>query len=394
MIVKGKATVVKHTGSHYMLSQLPQWNLFPAVLRGKIRLKGSSATNPVAVGDIVLFEAEVPDEAVIAGDCTIVPEVSAEGISVEGDRFVGLEYVTLESPVAITAVEPRRNYIIRKSTNLSRQSHIIASNLDRAFLVVTLDFPQVKLPFLDRLLVTCEVYNVPATIVLNKCDLYGPEHEDMRVAFHEIYEGAGYPVIEVSAHTGEGVDLLRDVVSGKVLPDGTPNEEYNSAKPVVSLFSGVSGVGKSSLIKALDPSLEPRVGEISDAHEQGRHTTTFYEMYRVSSCHSEPSTCHSELSTCHSEPSTCHSELVEESNGGFIVDTPGLRGFGLVDLKKEEIALYFPEMLRVSDDCRFAPCTHTHEPGCAVKEAVENGDITYDRYSSYLGMLEEEGKYR
>ena len=387
MIVKGKATVVKHTGSHYMLSQLPQWNLFPAVLRGKIRLKGSSATNPVAVGDIVLFEAEVPDEAVIAGDCTIVPEVSAEGISVEGDRFVGLEYVTLESPVAITSVESRRNYIIRKSTNLSRQSHIIASNLDRAFLVVTLDFPQVKLPFLDRLLVTCEVYNVPATIVLNKCDLYGPEHEDMRVAFHEIYEGAGYPVIEVSAHTGEGVDLLRDVVSGKVLPDGTPNEEYNSAKPVVSLFSGVSGVGKSSLIKALDPSLEPRVGEISDAHEQGRHTTTFYEMYRVSSCHSEPS-------TCHSEPSTCHSELVEESNGGFIVDTPGLRGFGLVDLKKEEIALYFPEMLRVSDDCRFAPCTHTHEPGCAVKEAVENGDITYDRYSSYLGMLEEEGKYR
>ena len=363
MIVKGKATVVKHTGSHYMLSQLPQWNLFPAVLRGKIRLKGSSATNPVAVGDVVHFEAEVPDETVIAGDCTMGPEVSAEGISVEGDRFVGLEYVTLESPVAITAVEPRRNYIIRKSTNLSRQSHIIASNLDRAFLVVTLDFPQVKLPFLDRLLVTCEVYNVPATIVLNKCDLYGPEHEDMRVAFHEIYKGAGYPVIEVSAHKGEGVDLLRYVVSGKVLPDGTPNEEYNPAKPVVSLFSGVSGVGKSSLIKALDPSLEPRVGEISDAHEQGRHTTTFYEMYKVGS-------------------------------GGFIVDTPGLRGFGLVDLKKEEIALYFPEMLRVSDDCRFAPCTHTHEPGCAVKEAVENGDITYDRYSSYLGMLEEEGKYR
>jgi ribosome biogenesis GTPase len=333
MIVKGKATVVKHTGSHYMLSQLPQWDLFPAVLRGKIRLKGSSATNPVAVGDIVTFEADVPDD------------------------------VTLENPAAITAVEPRKNYIIRKSTNLSRQSHIIASNLDRAFLVVTLDFPQVKLPFLDRLLVTCEVYNVPATIVLNKCDLYGPEHEDMRAAFHEIYEGAGYPIIEVSAHTGEGVDLLRDVVSGKMLPDGTPNPEYDSSKPVVSLFSGVSGVGKSSLIKALDPALEPRVGEISDAHEQGRHTTTFYEMYSLAS-------------------------------GGFIVDTPGLRGFGLVDLKKEEIALYFPEMLRVSDDCRFAPCTHTHEPGCAVKEAVENGDITYDRYSSYLGMLEEEGKYR
>ena len=333
-----------------MLSVLPQWDLFPAVLRGKIRLKGSTATNPVAVGDIVDFEAEV---------------------------------ITLETPAVITAVHPRRNYIIRKSTNLSRQSHIIAANLDRAFLVVTLDFPQVKLPFLDRLLVTCEVYNVPPVIVLNKCDLYGPEHEDMRSAFHEIYEGAGYPVIEVSAHTGQGVDRLRDIVSGKTLADGTPDEGYDPSRPCVSLFSGVSGVGKSSLIKALDPSLEPRVGEISDAHEQGRHTTTFYEMYKVSPA----------PSLCHPEPSLCHPELVEGS-AGFIVDTPGLRGFGLVDLKKEEIALYFPEMLKASENCRFTPCTHTHEPGCAVKEAVESGEISYDRYSSYLGMLDEEGKYR
>lgn len=325
MIIKGQATVVKHTGSHYLLSHLPQWELFPAVLRGKIRLKGSNATNPVAVGDVVDYEAEIPDGC------------SEQSLS---------ENVTLENPAAITAVRPRRNYIIRKSTNLSRQSHIIAANLDRAFLVITLDFPQVKLPFLDRLLVTCEVYNVPPVIVLNKCDLYGPEHEDMYAAFHEIYEGAGYTVVDVSAHTGQGVDQLREMIAGGV-----------------SLFSGVSGVGKSSLIKALDPSLEPRVGDISDAHEQGRHTTTFYEMYSVCS-------------------------------GGFIVDTPGLRGFGLVDLKKEEIALYFPEMLRVSEDCRFAPCTHTHEPGCAVKDAVEAGEISYDRYSSYLGMLDEEGKYR
>ena len=317
-----------------MLAQLPQWNLFPAVLRGKIRLKGSTATNPVAVGDIVTFEADVP----------------AENLS-------------LENPAVITAVEQRKNYIIRRSTNLSRQSHIIAANLDRAFLVITLDFPQVKLPFLDRLLVTCEVYNVPPVIVLNKCDLYGPEHQDMLEAFREIYTGAGYPVVEVSAHTGDGVDRLRDIVSGKILPDGTINENYDPSKPVVSLFSGVSGVGKSSLIKALDPSLDPRVGEISDVHLQGKHTTTFYEMYSLVS-------------------------------GGFIVDTPGLRGFGLVDLKKEEIALYFPEMLKVAEDCRFAPCTHTHEPGCAVKEAVEAGEISYDRYSSYLGMLDEEGKYR
>lgn len=351
MTMKGEATVVKHTGSHYMLAQLPDWNLFPAVLRGKIRLKGSSATNPVAVGDVVTFEVDVPE---CNGNGQIVFE--------DGSR-ADIAHLTLENPAAITAVVPRKNYIIRKSTNLSRQSHIIASNLDRAFLVVTLDFPQVKLPFLDRLLVTCEVYNVPAVIVLNKCDLYGPEHEDMKAAFHEIYEGAGCPVLEVSAQTGEGVDLLREVVSGRLLPDGTPNESYDPDNPAISLFSGVSGVGKSSLIKALDSALEPRVGEISDVHEQGRHTTTFYEMYSL-------------------------------ATGGFIVDTPGLRGFGLVDLKKEEIALYFPEMLKASEECRFTPCTHTHEPGCAVKEAVENGEISYERYSSYLGMLDEEGKYR
>lgn len=325
MTIKGEATVVKHTGSHYLLAQLPEWNLFPAVLRGKIRLKGSTATNPVAVGDKVTFEAEVPEG-------TAPADVAAN--------------VTLENPAAITAVSARKNYIIRKSTNLSRQSHIIASNLDRAFIIATIDFPEIKLPFLDRILVTCEVYNVPVTIVLNKVDLYRESHAEMLEAFHEIYEGAGYPVMEVSALTGEGVEELREACRGHV-----------------SLFSGVSGVGKSSLIKALDPSLDPRVGEISEAHVQGKHTTTFYEMYSLSS-------------------------------GGFIVDTPGLRGFGLVDLKKEEIALYFPEMLRASEDCRFTPCTHTHEPGCAVKEAVENGGISYERYSSYLGMLDEEGKYR
>ena len=237
-------------------------------------------------------------------------------------------------------------FAIRRSTNLSRQSHIIAANVDRAYIVVTVDFPEVKLPFLDRLLVTCEVYNVPATIVLNKCDLYGEAHEDRVHAFHAIYEGAGYPVMDVSAMTGMGIDALRDACKGSV-----------------SLFSGVSGVGKSSLIKALDPSLDPKVGEISDAHLQGKHTTTFYEMYRLAS-------------------------------GGSIIDTPGIRGFGLVDLGREEIALYFPEMLKASENCRFTPCTHTHEPGCAVKAAVEEGTISYERYSSYLGMLEDETKYR
>ena len=189
MTIKGEATVVKHTGSHYLLAQLPEWNLFPAVLRGKIRLKGSTATNPVAVGDKVTFEAEVPEG-------TSPAEVASN--------------VALENPAAITAVSARKNYIIRKSTNLSRQSHIIASNLDRAFIIATIDFPEIKLPFLDRILVTCEVYNVPVTIVLNKVDLYRESHAEMLEAFHDIYEGAGYPVMEVSALTGEGVEELRE----------------------------------------------------------------------------------------------------------------------------------------------------------------------------------------
>lgn len=315
MTIRGEATVVKHTGSHYLLSCLPAWNLFPAVLRGKIRLKGSTSTNPVAVGDRVSYEAQD-------------------------------ENISLESPAVITAVHPRNNYLIRKSTNLSRQEHIIAANLDMAFIVATIDFPEIKLPFLDRILVTCEVYNIPATIVLNKVDLYRETHAEMLEAFHNIYEGAGYKVMEVSALTGEGVGELRE-----------------ACKDSLSLFCGVSGVGKSSLIKALDPELDPKVGEISDAHLQGKHTTTFYEMYPLSS-------------------------------GGFIIDTPGLRSFGLVELAKEEIALYFPEMHRASENCRFSPCTHTHEPGCAVKEAVEEGLISYERYSSYLGMLDDESKYR
>ena len=326
-----EATVVKHTGSHYLLSALPEWNLFPAVLRGKIRLKGSSATNPVAVGDRVRYEFS--------------PQAVPSDKS-GGNDAPGQEVPTEQNPAVITGILPRRNYVIRRSTNLSRQSHIIAANVDRAYIVVTIDFPEVKLPFLDRLLVTCEVYNVPVTIVLNKSDLYGEEHRGRVETFHSIYEGAGYPVMDVSAVTGMGIDALRDACKG-----------------AVSLFSGVSGVGKSSLRRALDPSLDPKVGEISDAHLQGKHTTTFYEMYRLAS-------------------------------GGFIIDTPGIRGFGLVDLAREEIALYFPEMLKASEGCRFTPCTHTHEPGCAVKAAVEDGSISYERYSSYLGMLEDESKYR
>jgi len=310
-MTRGEATVVKNAGSHYELSELPRWQLFPAVLRGRIRLKASQITNPVAVGDRVRYER--PDG---------------------------------EETAVITEVLPRDNYVIRRSTNLSRQAHIIAANVDMAYLVVSLYFPEIKLPFLDRILVTCGVYGIPVTIVLSKVDLYREAAPEQVDAFHAIYEGAGYRVVDSSVVTGEGIDVLRESCTGKV-----------------NLFSGESGVGKSSLIKALDPSLDPKIGQISAAHLQGKHTTSLYEMYPL-------------------------------ATGGYVIDSPGLRGFGLVDLEKEEIGKYFPEMLRASAGCRFTPCTHTHEPDCAVKAAVDSGGISVERYNSYLGMLEEDKKFR
>ena len=314
----GEATVVKNAGSHYLLSCLPDWTPFPAVLKGKIRLRNNESTNPVAVGDHVRFE-------------------SAK------DSFSD---ISLKNPAQISEVLDRKNYLIRKSTNLSRQSHVIAANVDMAFAVVSLYFPEIKLPFLDRMLVTCEVYGIPVTIVLNKVDLYREEAPQAVADFIDIYTNAGYRVVCTSARTGEGVDELRSLTGGNVC-----------------LFSGESGVGKSSLIKALDPALDPKIGRISDVHLQGKHTTSLYEMYRL-------------------------------RTGGWVIDTPGLRGFGLVNLEKEEISRYFPEMLKISENCRFTPCTHTHEPGCAVKEAVEDGRISPERYSSYLGMIEEDRKFR
>lgn len=314
----GEATVVKNAGSHYLLSCLPDWTPFPAVLKGKIRLRNNESTNPVAVGDRVRFESATDS----------------------------LSDISLKNPAQISGVLDRKNYLIRKSTNLSRQSHVIAANVDMAFAVVSLYFPEIKLPFLDRMLVTCEVYGIPVTIVLNKVDLYREEAPQAVADFIDIYTNAGYRVVCTSARTGEGVDELRSLTCGNVC-----------------LFSGESGVGKSSLIKALDPSLDPKIGRISDVHLQGKHTTSLYEMYRL-------------------------------RTGGWVIDTPGLRGFGLVNLEKEEISRYFPEMLKISENCRFTPCTHTHEPGCAVKEAVEDGRISPERYSSYLGMIEEDRKFR
>lgn len=314
--VMTEATVVKNAGSHFLLSRLPEWKLFPAVLRGRVRLEHGSSTNPVAVGDRVR--------------CSVGEQLDET------------------HPAVITEVLPRRNYLIRRSTNLSRQSHVIAANLDQVLVTVSLYFPEIKLPFLDRILVTCEVYGIPAVILLNKIDMYGSEAPEQVGEFVRIYSQAGYEVIQTSAVTGEGVDRVRELCRGRL-----------------SLLTGESGVGKSSLIKAVDPSLNPRTGLISEAHLQGRHTTSLYEMYRMNL-----------------------------GGGGYLIDAPGLRGFGLVDMEKEEIYRYFPEMLRVADHCRFVPCTHTHEPGCAVKAAVDEGLISPERYNSYLGMLEDDRKFR
>lgn len=306
-----EGTVVKHTGSQYLVSNLPHWNVVTCVLKGKLRLKDSHTTNPVAVGDRVVYETE--------------------------DGVTGV----------IKEVHPRRNYIIRKSTNLSRQAHIIASNLDQVFLIVTLDFPKTKLEFIDRFLVTCEAYKVPVKILLNKSDLYTVEFENETERFYEIYgKSVGYEIIQTSGLTGLNLNVVRE-----------------RCKDKLTLFSGVSGVGKSSLINALDPDLGLKTGDISDYHKMGKHTTTFYEIHPLES-------------------------------GGFIIDTPGIKGFGLLEMKPEELSHYFPEMLRILEKCRFTPCTHTHEPGCAVKAGIETGEILEERYYSYLSMLEDEEKYR
>lgn len=278
-------------------------------IRGRLRLKGVRSTNPVVVGDIVRCERDETGETVIAD------------------------------------VEPRRNYIIRRASNLSKESHIIAANLDQALLVATLFSPETAPEFIDRFLVTCEAYKVPVTILLAKADLVRTAPEAM-AAFHDTYERAGYRVIDVSATEGEGVDAVRDLLRGRT-----------------TLLSGNSGVGKSTLVAAVERTAEVRTAEISRSHHKGRHTTTFSTMYPL-------------------------------SEGGYIIDTPGIKGFGLIDIDDAELAHYFPEMMRWLPECRYYNCSHTHEPHCAVIEAVERGDIALSRYESYLKILDEDDKYR
>ena len=313
------ATVVKQTGSLYRLTFLPRWEPFSAILSGRLRLREDKLTNPIAVGDRV-------------------------------NGFWQPDGYNKKEQAVITEIHPRVNYLIRKSVNLSRQAHIIAANLDRACIILSATEPQTPFPFIDRFLVTCQAYGVPATIILNKTDEleWAPEYRSQAEQYKDVYQRAGYTVLEVSAKTGEGTDMLAQDLKGKI-----------------SLFSGISGVGKSALANRLDPELRLRTAPISLAHMTGKHTTTFYEMHPLRS-------------------------------GGFIIDSPGIKGFGLLEMTREELYHYFPEIFAAAASCRFNGCLHAEEPGCAVKAAVEKGLIPAQRYDSYLRIREdpEGGKYR
>ena len=308
-----KGLVIKNTGS-WVTVRLENGNEeVNCKMRGVFRLKGLRCTNPVAVGDIVQVEDRGGDALVVA------------------------------------SIEPRRNYIIRRASNLSKEFQIIAANLDQAVLVVTLINPETSTTFIDRFLATAEAYQVPAMLAFNKIDLLNtPKLRKQLDDLKTLYEGIGYPVTILSAETGEGVERLRERLSGKM-----------------SLLSGNSGVGKSSIINLLVPDAQVRVGDVSQAHHKGMHTTTF-------------------------------SELLDLPSGGSIIDTPGVKAFGTIDFERSQVSHYFPEIFRISDDCRFNNCTHTHEPGCAVLAAVERGDIAPSRFSSYLSILDEDpnNKYR
>ena len=309
--------VIKNTGYWYTVLT-DEGETIDCKIKGNFRLKGIRSTNPLAVGDFV----------------TILPNQ-------EGTAF-------------ITAIDDRRNYIIRQSQNLSKQSHIIAANVDQACLVVTIAHPETSTTFIDRFLASAEAYRVPVILIFNKTDILDEDERRYLDMMMQLYRTVGYECVALSAETGDGVDALMPMLEGKT-----------------TLFSGNSGVGKSTLLNRLVPGLNLRTSEISDAHDTGTHTTTFSEMIPLP-------------------------VKAETSARSWLIDTPGIRGFGTFDMEPEEICSYFKEIFKFSADCRFGNCTHTHEPGCAVLKAVEEHYIALSRYNSYISMLndKEEGKYR
>lgn len=316
-----KGTVIRNTGSWYDV-RTDDGQLFACKVKGNFRLRGIRSTNPVAVGDIVEIRPQ---------NTAPVPDASPSG-------SYGL----------VTEIHDRRNYIIRRASNLSKQSHIIAANVDVAGLVVTIAHPETSTTFIDRFIASAEAYRVPVALIFNKTDLYDAADSRYLAAVVALYSSLGYDCFPVSAQTGDGLDALRAYLQGKT-----------------TLFSGNSGVGKSTILNRLVPGARARTAELSAAHDQGQHTTTFSEMYDL-------------------------------EGGGAIIDTPGIRGFGTFDFEREEVSHYFREIFAMGRQCRFDNCTHTHEPGCAIKKALDNHEIAESRYLSYLSMLDDkdEDKYR
>jgi ribosome biogenesis GTPase len=305
-----KGLVLKSTGSWYSV-KTEDGDLINCKVKGKLRILDIKSTNPVAVGD-----------------------------------WINLEEIDHQTGV-ITDIADRKNYIVRKASNLSKESHIMAANIDQAVLVVTLAFPETSLEFIDRFLASSEAYRIPVVIVVNKTDLYQETLQNLILEMHEIYEPIGYKVIETSVVLQKNIDLLRSELTNKV-----------------SVLSGNSGVGKSSLINTIYPNFHLKIGDISDYHMKGKHTTTFAEMFEL-------------------------------PDGGYIIDTPGIKGFGMVYMDKKEIYHFFPEIFKYASSCQFYNCLHVEEPKCAVKAAVENGQIHRSRYHSYLSILNDKNsKYR
>ena len=312
--------VIKNTGSWYVV-RTDDGQLFDCKVKGNFRLKGIRSTNPVAVGDRV----------------SITP--GADG-----------------KTALIDSLEDRKNYIIRKASNLSKQSHIIAANVDQAALIVTISHPETSTTFIDRFLASAEAYRVPVVLIFNKTDIYSEDELHYLQAIVTLYKSLGYPCLRCSASSGEGIEAIRQEFAGKT-----------------TLLSGNSGVGKSTILNQLIPDANVKTAEISSAHDTGMHTTTFSEMYT--------------LPTLNSQPSTLNS---------FIIDTPGIKGFGTFDMERTEVSHYFREIFQIGQECRFDDCTHTNEPGCAVLQAVDENRIAQSRYISYLSMLEDKDaeKYR